>query len=123
MSQETALGYIDSSSGKSYDVHVPGETPVTLEGIASIYGSDLYPAGTPVQVRNNDETWEICSRGIACNELAALFPMDHWYGNWSGTNHIPGSFKGRIPMGTGSVIKVFGAERPGSCPRCSKLTN
>ncbi len=40
MSQETAPGYIDSSSGKSYDtflsgkVHVPGMTPVTPEGIA-----------------------------------------------------------------------------------------
>ncbi len=43
MSQETAPGYIDSSSGKSYDtflsgkVYVPGETPVTLFFLATLF--------------------------------------------------------------------------------------
>ena len=55
MAQETALGYIDSGSGKTYDVYVPGETPVTLEGISSVYDGDMYPAGMPVQVRDTGE--------------------------------------------------------------------
>ena len=42
-----------------------------------------------------------------------LVPMVFYYGNWGGTNHVPGTMVGICPSGTGTLVKELEDDRAG----------